>query len=40
MTEGAAVGEMQLAGPVGLFDTRVEGATEPVPNTELLALRS
>ncbi|MFT5684261.1 MAG: putative membrane protein [Myxococcota bacterium] len=36
LSAGDAVAELQLAGPVGLFDTRIEGKAEPVPNSELL----
>ncbi len=36
LSAGDSVSDLRLAGPVGLFDTRVEGLSEPVPNSELL----
>lgn len=36
LSAGDAVSDLRLAGPVGLFDTRVEGRSEPVPNSQLL----
>jgi hypothetical protein len=37
LSAGDKLPELRLAGPVGLFDTRVEGSAAPVPNSDLLA---